>query len=273
VICPKCGENNSDNFRFCGMCGTLLEARLEARVEPPRVEPRRPAGAPVPGLPKIAHAPEPLHPPVVENAAKPASNPVPSLGGPSVLGLNQPGANRPSPNQASSNQPSLNQPSTDALRERAFSGLDSFFEPEQPKTGGRRILLLVALVDVHKLSRRYGRSKARTRHFERRRSSGREAIDESGHPGCGSSARCGLVAGGGSVGTSSGEPDRERKRWSRRYPKDRGRRGKACGRSETGDSGTSGSGKNRAGRQACGETRAQRDPGQGFEIARARKRG
>jgi len=53
-----------------------------------------------------------------------------------VLGLNQPGAYQPVPNQ----------PSTDALRERAFSGLDSFFEPEQPKTGGRRILLMVALL-------------------------------------------------------------------------------------------------------------------------------
>src|ERR1700686_4244461 len=25
VICPKCGENNSGTFRFCGMCGTSLE--------------------------------------------------------------------------------------------------------------------------------------------------------------------------------------------------------------------------------------------------------
>jgi hypothetical protein len=63
-----------------------------------------------------------------------------------VLGLNQPGANHPGPNQATSNQSGSNHPSTDALRERAFSGLDSFFEPEQPKTGGRRILLLVALL-------------------------------------------------------------------------------------------------------------------------------
>ncbi len=34
----------------------------------------------------------------------------------------------------------------DSLRHNAFSGLDSFFEAEQPKTGGRRILLLVALL-------------------------------------------------------------------------------------------------------------------------------
>jgi TPR repeat protein len=34
----------------------------------------------------------------------------------------------------------------DLLRERSFSGLDSFLEPEQPKTGGRRILLMVTLL-------------------------------------------------------------------------------------------------------------------------------
>jgi hypothetical protein len=115
VICPKCGEDNSDNFRFCGMCGTLLEAR-------------RPAGAPAPGLPKIANAPEPLRTP---HATRPANEQIPSIGGPSLLGLNQPGSN---------------QPSMDSPREKSFSGLDSFFEAEQPKTGGRRILLLLALL-------------------------------------------------------------------------------------------------------------------------------
>jgi TPR repeat protein len=45
-----------------------------------------------------------------------------------MLGLNQPG------------------PSTDALREKAFSGLDSFLEPERPKGGGRRMLLMLALL-------------------------------------------------------------------------------------------------------------------------------
>ena len=126
MICPNCREDNAPTFRFCGMCGTSLE---------PRVEARRPTGAPVPilppSLPKIAHAPEPLRPVVMENATKPSNSPLSSLGGPSVLGLDQPGGN---------------QPSTDALRERAFSGLDSFFEPEQPKASGRRILLMVALL-------------------------------------------------------------------------------------------------------------------------------
>jgi len=34
----------------------------------------------------------------------------------------------------------------DLLRERSFSGLDSFLEPEQPKTGARRILLMLVLL-------------------------------------------------------------------------------------------------------------------------------
>jgi len=149
VICPKCGEDNSENFRFCGMCGTLLEPRLEPRAEV-RTEVRRPAGAPVlnprsaipPPLPtKIANAPEPLRTPLAENAATPANKPVPPISGPSMLGLNHPAANQPGPHQ-----PSMHQPSLDSLREKSFSGLDSFFEPEQPKTGRRRFLLLVALL-------------------------------------------------------------------------------------------------------------------------------
>jgi len=128
VICPKCGEDNSDNFRFCGMCGTPLEAR-------------RPAGAPAPNpvsaapsafQPKTTNAPEPVRPVVVENATQPIK-PFPPISGPSVLGLNQ---------------LSPNQPTMGSQREESFSGFDSFLEresPEQPETGGRRILLLVLL--------------------------------------------------------------------------------------------------------------------------------
>ena len=127
MICPKCGENNSDNFRFCGMCGTLLEGRVEGR---------RPAGAPVPNLPsaipqRISTAQESLPPVVVEAASRAPNKTVAPISGPSMLDLNQPGPQ---------------QPDTGSLRDSAFSGLDSFFEPEQPKTGGRRILLLVALL-------------------------------------------------------------------------------------------------------------------------------
>lgn len=131
MICQKCGENNSDNFRFCGMCGSVLEAR-------------RPMGNPIANTPSVpapgvASGREPLQRPIiVENAARTANRPVPPISGPSMLGLNQPGPNQSSPNQ--------NGPSLDSLRDKAFSGLDSFFEPEQPKTSGRRILLMVALL-------------------------------------------------------------------------------------------------------------------------------
>ncbi len=141
MICPKCGENNSDNFRFCGMCGTLLEARVEAR---------RPAGAPVPNLPKIANSSEPARPPVVQSPTNAANKRIPSISGPSMLGLDHPGPSQPGLNQRTldqpRNQPSSNQDNIDSLREKSFSGLDSFFEPEEPKTGGRRILLLVVLL-------------------------------------------------------------------------------------------------------------------------------
>jgi hypothetical protein len=43
-------------------------------------------------------------------------------------------------------QPSVNQPSIDSLREKSFSGLDSFFEHEPPKNSGGRILLMVVLL-------------------------------------------------------------------------------------------------------------------------------
>jgi zinc-ribbon domain len=121
MICTKCGEENSDGFRFCGMCGALLEAR-------------RPAGAP-----RIASAPEGN---VRNEAAEPRTSPapnsttVPPATGPSFLGLNQPFPDRPD----------VSHPSVDTLRDKSFSGLDSFFEPEEPKTGGRRVFILLVLL-------------------------------------------------------------------------------------------------------------------------------
>ena len=109
MICPNCREDNPPTFRFCGMCGTSLAAP-------------RPTGAPVPEL---------RRPPVAESVTKPVNRQVPPIAGPSMLGLNQPAANRPS---------------MDSLREPSFSGLDSFFEPDQPKTGRWRILLMAVLL-------------------------------------------------------------------------------------------------------------------------------
>ena len=142
MICPKCGEDNSDNFRFCGMCGTLLEARRPVGAPMPSLAPpASPRTSPLtspPTPPPRTNAPEPI-PTLVDNASGRPNRLAPLISGPSMLGLNQPGPNPTS--NSSSHQPSL-----DALRDRSFSGLDSFFEPEQPKMGGRRIVLLVVLL-------------------------------------------------------------------------------------------------------------------------------
>src|SRR6202521_1433353 len=128
------------------MCGTSLE-------------PRRPLGAPVldplsafpPTVPpaspsRTANSPAPLRPVVVEDPSRTVNKPVPPITVPSMLGLNQPAANPHATDRSTPHEPDLRQPTTDLLRERSFSGLDSFLEPEQPNTGGRRILLMVALL-------------------------------------------------------------------------------------------------------------------------------
>jgi hypothetical protein len=137
VICPNCREDNAPTFRFCGMCGASLEARRPpgTPLDPLAAFPAKIPPNPAPGT-KIGNAPEPRRPLAVENATTRSSQPVPPIGGPSMLGLNQP----------VTNQSSLNQPSLESLRENAFSGLDSFFEPEQPKTGAGRILLIIVLL-------------------------------------------------------------------------------------------------------------------------------
>ncbi len=113
MICPKCSEVNSADFRFCGMCGTPLDVVPAGRR--PADSPSSPAAA------------TPLPPrPVTATEVQPVVRPVSS-----ETNLNSPGAN---------------QVSMDSLRERAFSGLDSFSEAEQPGTNPRRIILLLMLL-------------------------------------------------------------------------------------------------------------------------------
>jgi hypothetical protein len=128
------------------MCGNLLEARLPVSA----LRSNRVSSPPAAGtqLPAARSATE-------ERAIGSVNKPVPPISGPSMLGLNHPATSPLRPSSTDS-QPKLSlgaadqsrssQPSADLLREKSFSGLDSFFEPEQPKTGARRIVLLVALL-------------------------------------------------------------------------------------------------------------------------------
>ena len=131
VVCPKCGEVNSSNFLFCGMCGTILDPVRRATPAapplsppPPRAVERQPAlNNPVTPPPPAP----PVKPPVAPTPV--ASAPVPSIGGPSLLGLDQ--AN-PSPN-------------VDAFRDQAFAGLASYGRPQEQRSAGR-VLLMIALI-------------------------------------------------------------------------------------------------------------------------------
>jgi hypothetical protein len=133
VICPNCGENNSANFRYCGMCGTSLE-------------PRRPAGAPrtVSSDPLRAQQYETAHSDgthtVAQTTVRANTNAVresTASASPSFLGLNQPftdGHGNDSTNGGSPNE--------------SFSGLDSFFEPEDSGVSARGVVLLLMLLAV-----------------------------------------------------------------------------------------------------------------------------
>lgn len=130
MICPKCGEDNSANFRYCGMCGAALE-------------PRRPAGSP-----RVSGASEGARSTQVGSPGSPASNvsntviaadhAVPSTAGPSFLGLND------APVETSGGMP----PSAEELRDQFFSNAPTFYEPEEPNIGARRIVLLLVLVAI-----------------------------------------------------------------------------------------------------------------------------
>jgi hypothetical protein len=125
VICPKCGEVNSSNFLFCGMCGTILEPARRATAAGPvpvarAAENQIPANSPV----NVQVA---TSPPVAPRAtAFGKDDPVPAISGPSLLGLDQ--------------------SNVDDIRDRAFSGLASYGRPEEPKNAGKEILLTVLLI-------------------------------------------------------------------------------------------------------------------------------
>ncbi len=129
MICPKCGEDNSANFRYCGMCGTALE--------------RRPAGSP-----RVAGAVESgrsvqsdstnSRASYVSNTTVATDHPVPPTAGPSFLGLNDVSADASAGRQSSA----------DAVRDHFFSNSPTLYEPDEPNIGARRVVLLLVLLAI-----------------------------------------------------------------------------------------------------------------------------
>ena len=131
MICPNCGENNSANFRFCGMCGTSLEAR-------------RPAGAP--RTVGASDVPRSFQNDAVETRMPAKATAGVARGsqlgasgsgtsGPSFLGLNQPFTERKGNDSTGSTSPN-----------ESFAGLDSFFEQDEPGVSARGIIVLLVLL-------------------------------------------------------------------------------------------------------------------------------
>ncbi len=132
MICPNCGEENSPAFRFCGMCGTPLDARSPATVatktEPAAYVP--PAYSAAPFSPKVqpvasSRPAEPdMHLAMGETSHA-------TISGPSLLGLS-------SDSVGESSAPSYSSPS--------YSDRSMLLEPEEPRSGMGRTLVLLALL-------------------------------------------------------------------------------------------------------------------------------
>jgi zinc-ribbon domain len=131
MICPNCGEDNSQAFRFCGMCGTPLTA------PPPAPEAMSAPNHAMAAAPAAQHRAgerrsEPRVVPItLEVPPPPEKSESATISGPSLLGLDQSFSTKPA---------------SDAPADRPFSPAHSFLEPEEPGTGGRRILVLLALL-------------------------------------------------------------------------------------------------------------------------------
>lgn len=158
MICPNCREDNASNFRFCGMCGTSLEPRRTtgtAALDPlsalstPVSQPTAP---PKTVQPRVSSATEPLRSLAMAGATSSVKQQVPAPSGPSMLGLDRPVANQIGVSESKVSRSdagrsnTLDEPTLDSLRERSFSGLDSFLEPEESHSGPGRILLLIVLL-------------------------------------------------------------------------------------------------------------------------------
>ena len=129
--CARCGNENLEGNRFCGMCGaTLLSAPAPVASAPAPVAPARPS--PLPISAPAAPAPSPS----TSRTSTPVSDHEPSISGPSFLGLND-----TTPRE----RPNL---STDPYARPHARSLEYLLEDdEEPRRGGtgKIILILLAL--------------------------------------------------------------------------------------------------------------------------------
>jgi hypothetical protein len=135
--CGRCGNENAEANRYCGMCGATLVATTSAPNQASVVAPAANPTAPRPAAAPVAPVPAPPAPKQVDPAPLPAydagrsSKPV--ISGPSFLGLSTPGPHVERHFERDPLRPSSN--------------LDYLLEDEEepPRGGGKLILVMVAL--------------------------------------------------------------------------------------------------------------------------------
>jgi hypothetical protein len=162
VRCGRCGNENTEENRFCGMCGAVLGANTQAAAQAPGAVPAGQVAGPVsgarqaavpaqpvlvqsgpkqappaavPGPTGLGSAAERRSAPLSSSDAGPQTGPV--IPGPSFLGLNRPATGAGGGRYADGER--------DALR--PSSSLDYLLEDEEePRRGwGKLILVVVAL--------------------------------------------------------------------------------------------------------------------------------
>jgi hypothetical protein len=153
VRCNRCGNENPESHRFCGMCGTSLLAGTETQASP-GISSSESASHGAASSPQ-AKEPAPPRPPRVEtsaNALAPPGSPRPSrvassaespiISGPSFLGLNQ-----PSPAERIPRGHSIY--ALDQAPPKSSRNLDYLLEDdeEEPRRGrGKVVMIFVALL-------------------------------------------------------------------------------------------------------------------------------
>ena len=131
--CARCGNDNPETNRFCGMCGaTLLRAAVPSQAPVAATHPAAQV-APTPAAAPAAPARIPQNP-----AATTSDERVPAISGPSFLGLNDPAP-------ATRRRGSLSIDPNAAPSSRSLEYL--LEDDEEPKRGGagKFLLILVAL--------------------------------------------------------------------------------------------------------------------------------
>lgn len=126
--CPRCGNENSEGNRFCGMCGAALLAAEVPATQTQRAASSSGSPGPVPTPPVRPRTAEPIRP-----ASQPTDD-KPSISGPSFLGLNDAA-------------PRKREAGLSIDPHSSSRNLDYLLDDDEPRSGGagKIFLILIAL--------------------------------------------------------------------------------------------------------------------------------